>query len=60
MAVCLKKAIKSYGATNDRGDVARPLMSLAAASSLELQERKLANVSVWDVLSARPRGEYTW
>ena len=34
MAVCLKKAINSYGATNDRGDVARPLMSLAVASSV--------------------------
>ena len=42
VAVYLKKAIKSYGATNDRGDVARPLMSLAVASSIGAPGEKIS------------------
>lgn len=42
MAVCLKISYPELWATNDRGDVARPLMSFAVASSVRAPGEKIS------------------
>lgn len=56
LKVCLKISLSRAGPLMTE-ETLQTIDESCCTALLELQERKLADVSVWDVLSARPVGD---